>query len=65
MQLTQCPKCKRLVPAIRRTRGYTTRDGHLLTATEIRPRPHLEDVTARRFDLCPMGEMEPEGVAAA
>ena len=63
MQMTQCPSCKRIVAAVRKTRGFT-RDGHLLTVTEIRPLRHLEDNTGRRPEICAVGEFQTEEAAA-
>lgn len=59
MQMTQCPQCKRLVAAARRTRAYV-HGGRVLIETQIKPMPHLEDMTATKLDLCPLGVEEKE-----
>jgi hypothetical protein len=54
MQMTVCPQCKRVVPATRRTRAYVE-GGRLIVETYLKPMRHLEDMTTKQMELCPLG----------
>jgi len=64
MQMTQCTKCKRLVPSWRKTQA-SVRGRCLVMSTEIRPLPHYEDQNLETWEVCSEGSMPPRGAMTA